>query len=151
MSDRAKTCVAALEALSQRCYAALSPASYWGGYARDNAAAVLRDGASHPEWLRMNGRTWREFADRTDPDIAPLAKAAADALEDLADHHLDAHAKGSCLACKADVSATFTAEERLKAHGRQCIPVKCVWCAKCGAGTQVAAAPLPLEFYPVTP
>lgn len=75
----------ALDELADACFAALGPASRWGGEARGNANAVRRFGVSKNDgWNRHRASDWREFAAETDPDLAVLALKASDALADLA-------------------------------------------------------------------
>lgn len=74
-----------LDELADACFAALGPASRWGGEARGNAEAVRRFGVRENDgWTRNRASDWREFAAKTDPDLTVLALKASDALADLA-------------------------------------------------------------------
>lgn len=76
--------VEVLRKLSAACYEWLGPASSWGSMALDNAEAIERDVTTYPQWLSSRSIDWRNFAQRTDPELRTIALEAADAIAKLA-------------------------------------------------------------------
>lgn len=76
--------VEVLRKLSAACYEWLGPASSWGSMALGNAEAIERDFTTYPQWLSGRAIDWRNFAQRTDPELRTMALEAADAIAKLA-------------------------------------------------------------------
>jgi hypothetical protein len=85
MIDLKERAALALDKLSIACFEALGPASSWGGVALGNAEAIREFGARERDmWLYSRAKDWTAFAAETDPDLAILARIAADAIANLA-------------------------------------------------------------------